>query len=117
MKRTTIIYALAISAVLAASGFAQELKPITLPRPQMEGGKTVMQALAERKTTREFSDQALSPQMLSNLLWAAFGVIAHGRAQDMVIHFSAVDVQFVVAERIDVGHGPVRLPRQSKLSP
>jgi nitroreductase len=74
MKRTTFTYALAICAVLAATGFAQELKPITLPKPQMEGGKIVMQALAERKTTREFSNQALSPQMLSNLLWAAFGV-------------------------------------------
>jgi nitroreductase len=40
----------------------------------MEGGKTVMQALAERKSMREYSDLALSPQMLSNLLWAAFGV-------------------------------------------
>jgi nitroreductase len=59
---------------LAAAGFAQELKPIALPKPQMGGGKTLMQALAERKTTREFSEQTLSPQMLSNLLWAAFGV-------------------------------------------
>jgi nitroreductase len=33
-----------------------------------------MQALADRKTAREFSSEALSPQMLSNLLWAAFGV-------------------------------------------
>ena len=74
MKRTRFIHALVASVVLAATGFAQELKPIALPKPQMEGGKTVMQALAERKTTREFSDQALSPQMLSNLLWAAFGV-------------------------------------------
>ncbi len=74
MKRTILFHALATVTILAATGFAQELKPIMLPKPQMEGGKTVMQALAERKTTREFSDQALSPQMLSNLLWAAFGV-------------------------------------------
>jgi nitroreductase len=74
MKRTMFLHGLAIGTVLAATGFAQELKPIALPKPQMEGGKTVMQALAERRTTREFSDQALSPQMLSNLLWAAFGV-------------------------------------------
>jgi hypothetical protein len=69
-----LIHTLAVAAVLAATGFAQELKPNALPKPQMEGGKSVMQALAERKTTRECSDQALSPQMLSNLLWAAFGV-------------------------------------------
>ena len=74
MKRTTFIYTLAAGIALASAGFAQELKPIRLPKPQMEGGKTLMQALAERKTTREFSGETLSPQMLSNLLWAAFGV-------------------------------------------
>ena len=73
MKRATVLRALAVSAFLVAPGLAQELRPVTLPKPEMEGGKTVMQALAERRTTREFSDQTLSPQMLSNLLWAAFG--------------------------------------------
>jgi SagB-type dehydrogenase family enzyme len=33
-----------------------------------------MQALKDRHSTREFSRQKLSPQVLSNLLWAAFGV-------------------------------------------
>jgi hypothetical protein len=33
-----------------------------------------MQALKERKSTREFSSKPLPPQVLSNLLWAAFGV-------------------------------------------
>lgn len=33
-----------------------------------------MQALAERRTTRAFRDQALPLQTLSNLLWAGFGV-------------------------------------------
>jgi hypothetical protein len=74
VKRTTFTHLLVASVALAGTGWAQELKPMALPKPQMEGGKTLMQALAERQTTREFSDQALSPQMLSNLLWAAFGV-------------------------------------------
>lgn len=33
-----------------------------------------MQALKERRSTREFSPEKLSPQMLSNLLWAAWGI-------------------------------------------
>jgi len=33
-----------------------------------------MQVLNERKSAREFSPGALSPQQLSNLLWAAFGI-------------------------------------------
>ena len=71
------------AAVLAgtASGFAQEssetkvteLQPITLVAPQTEGGKSVLAALKERKTIRNVSDKSLEPQMLSNLLWAAFG--------------------------------------------
>ena len=33
-----------------------------------------MQALKERRTVREYGSRQLSPQMMSNLLWAAFGV-------------------------------------------
>ncbi|MGC9971569.1 MAG: SagB/ThcOx family dehydrogenase [Bryobacteraceae bacterium] len=53
---------------------AQELKPIQLPKPQTEGGKPLMQALKERKSGREFGPEKLTPQVLSNLLWAAWGV-------------------------------------------
>jgi nitroreductase len=53
---------------------AQDLKPIRLPNPQTEGGKPLMQALKERRSSREFSTQKLAPQVLSNLLWAAWGV-------------------------------------------
>ena len=35
-------------------------------------------------------------------------VVAHGRAQDVVIDLPAIDVQLVVAERIDIGHGSGR---------
>ena len=50
------------------------LEPIALIAPQMDGGKSVLAALKERKTTRNIRDEKLSPQMLSNLLWAAWGV-------------------------------------------
>ncbi len=33
-----------------------------------------MEVLKERKSTREFGSGTLSPQRLSNLLWAAFGI-------------------------------------------
>lgn len=49
-------------------------EPLMLPPPQTTGGKPLMQTLKERRTTREYGSQPLSPQMLSNLLWAAFGV-------------------------------------------
>lgn len=58
--------------VLALAG--QELKPIQLPKPRIDAGKPLMQVLNARKTTRDFSTEKLSPQVLSDLLWAAFGV-------------------------------------------
>lgn len=54
--------------------FAQELKPIQLVDPQKEGGMPLMQALQARSSSRSFSTDELPPQVLSNLLWAAFGV-------------------------------------------
>ncbi len=53
---------------------AQEPQPVALPSPQVEGGKPLMEALKQRKTTREFTAEKLSPQVLSNLLWAAWGI-------------------------------------------
>ncbi len=63
---------IALLPVLTAAG--QDLAPIKLPAPQTDGGKPLMQALKARQSAREFSDQKLSPQVLSNLLWAAWGV-------------------------------------------
>ncbi len=50
-----------------------QLQPIRLPKPQMDGGKPLMQVLRDRKSARAFSSQKLSEQVLSNLVWAAFG--------------------------------------------
>lgn len=56
-----------------SSCFAQQAV-LTLPKPRMDGGKPLMRALAERQTIRTYGDKSLSPQVLSDLLWAAFGV-------------------------------------------
>ena len=60
--------------LVPAGLFAQDLKPVALPAPQTSGGKPLMQALKERHSTREFSTEKLSPQVLSNLLWAGWGI-------------------------------------------
>lgn len=67
---------LLVGVLVLASGWAtaQELADMALPAPRMEGGKPLLQVLKERKTTREFAPQALAPQMLSDLLWAAHGI-------------------------------------------
>jgi len=53
---------------------AVELKSIQLPKPQTDGGKPLMQALKDRKTSRKFSSEKLPMKILSNMLWAACGV-------------------------------------------
>jgi len=47
---------------------------LSLLPPQTQGGLPLLQALAQRQSGREFAPDALSPQTLSNLLWAAAGV-------------------------------------------
>lgn len=53
------------------SAVAQE--EMILVAPQKVGGMPLMEALNARQSGRDFGDKALSPQNLSNLLWAAFG--------------------------------------------
>ena len=76
LRRVRFTPLLAVAAVMAAAalGDAQTLEPISLPAPMMDGGKPLMSTLKARASTREFSADALPPQTLSNLLWAAWGV-------------------------------------------
>ena len=76
MNRRKFLKTVPAFTVLATASTqgVQELQPIILPKPQKEGGKTVIASLWERKTIRNISEEKLPPQVLSNLLWAAFGV-------------------------------------------
>jgi len=53
---------------------ADELKPIQLSPPQFDKGKLLMQALKDRHSSREFLPDKLPVDVLSNLLWAAWGI-------------------------------------------
>jgi nitroreductase len=68
MKRISSIFA---AAFVAGSLWAQS---IDLLAPQKTGGMPLMEALAKRSTARAFDSKELSPQQLSSLLWAAFGI-------------------------------------------
>lgn len=67
----------------ATSNAVADLGPVTLPEPGKDGGKSVLAALWERQTNRDVSEKKLPDQMLSNLLWAAFGInrerASHGK--------------------------------------
>jgi len=47
---------------------------MSLPKPETDGRWRALAALQEGRTIRNISAKELPPQMLSNLLWAAFGV-------------------------------------------
>lgn len=55
-------------------GNSQTMDTIKLPAPQTTGGKPLMEVLMQRKSTRSFTEQELSMQELSNLLWAGCGI-------------------------------------------
>jgi len=66
------------------SSFVGHLKPdrvterstttLALPPPELEGGEPLMRSLSRRRSGRTFQKTPLAPQLLSNLLWAAFGM-------------------------------------------
>jgi len=60
--------------LLPIPSLAQEMKPVQLPDPKLDQSKPLMQAIKDRKTTREYSPENLTTQTLSNLLWAAWGI-------------------------------------------
>ena len=77
MKRTLFVFASfawAISIICVVSIFAEEIRLVLLPKPQVDGGRPLMLVLKDRISSRSFSPEKLSMQALSNLLWAAFGI-------------------------------------------
>lgn len=74
MKRMLAVVVILLSSVFAAYSQTTAAADINLPAPQKNGGRPLLDALAERCTTRNFAAADLTRQQLSTLLWAAFGV-------------------------------------------
>ena len=71
--KNILLSSLFLSVLFVAQNvYALETKQ--LPAPRTDGGKPLMEALKERKTSRSFSDRPLEEQVLSDMLWAAFGI-------------------------------------------
>jgi len=74
-RKASFLLGLVLATVAFSFGSAaRDRKPVKLPPPQTDGGRPLMQVLKDRKSTRDFGPGTLSPQTLSNLLWAAFGI-------------------------------------------
>ena len=118
VRRQAALIGLVALLLIAPSGRAQELKPIQLPKPQMTAGMPLMQALAERKTTRAFLDKPMPQQTLSNLLWAAFGVNRPrevkpglGRTAPSAMNKQEIEIDVVLASGVYVYDAEANLLR------
>ena len=85
----------------------QGLQPLALPKPRQDGGKTVWASLWGRKTTRDMREERLSEQVLSNLLWAAFGVNREdgpmgrpGRTAPSGLNLQGIDIYVALPEGV-----------------
>lgn len=90
----------ASAAVAAAPALATEA--IVLPPARSAGGKPLIEALKLRRSTREYSDRALPPQVLSDLLWAAFGINrpSGDRTAPYWRHVMVIDVYAAMADGV-----------------
>jgi nitroreductase len=64
----------AILSMTPNISLAQEPKSIQLLKPETGSGNSFMQALWKRRSSRQFSPEPLPVEVLSNLLWAGFGI-------------------------------------------
>src|SRR5271166_527204 len=75
-RRAANLAILSAAALAMAPGFAaaQAQQSIALPPPRADFGTSLAQALKLRRSIRAFDPRPLAPQVLSELLWAAYGV-------------------------------------------
>jgi SagB-type dehydrogenase family enzyme len=71
MKHFFFLFTLVL---IARFSIAQSPDTILLPKPVKQGGKPLMEALNDRHSTRNYTEKELTPQQLSDLLWAANGI-------------------------------------------
>ncbi len=97
---------------------AKEFETI-LPPAQKTGPVSVEGALSERRSVREYRDEALSLQEISQILWAAQGITAPqfgGRTAPSAGATYPLEVYLVVRKAQGVGPGVYRyLPQDHKL--
>jgi len=74
MKYQQLLGIIMILLVIPFLSWGEELRPIKLITPQMDGGRLLMYVLKERKSSRDFSPKKLPLRVTSNLLWCANGI-------------------------------------------
>lgn len=87
-----------VPACPTVSSAADSTVRMELPTPNKTGGMPLMQALSERHSTKtKYSGAALSPQQLSDLLWATWGVNREDGRRTAPTAMNRQDVRLYVA--------------------
>ena len=85
-----------------AAAVSQRPKIMDLPPPRKAGGMPLISALQERHSTREYSDRPIPKQILSDLLWAAFGINrpSGDRTAPYWRHVMVIDLYLAMADEV-----------------
>ena len=96
----TLLASAALAALPGLARLAQETMP--LPPPRKTGGMPLLQALAQRRSTREYATRSLPPQVVSDLLWAAYGINrpSGDRTAPYWRHIMVIDVYAAMADGV-----------------
>jgi nitroreductase len=109
---TALLAGAALAAIPVLAIPPQQIMP--LPAPRKTGGMPLMQALAQRRSIRSFAPRLLPPQMLSDLLWSAYGINrpSGDRTAPYWRHVMVIDVYAAMADGVWLYD-----PRQHSLVP
>lgn len=104
MTRRAANAGLVTSAILTAVPSLAATGPavLELPPPRAQGGKPLIEALKLRRSIREYSNRPLPLQVLSDLLWAAFGINrpSGDRTAPYWRHIMVIDVYAAMADGV-----------------
>ena len=85
-----------------AGAVRERQKTMTLPPPRKSGGMPLISALQQRHSTLEYSDRQIPQQLLSDLLWAAFGINrpSGDRTAPYWRHVMVIDLYLALADGV-----------------
>ncbi len=93
MKKTILGVFMAMAIINNVSAAEQKL-----PAPDREGGMPLMQALSERHSVKQFQKKEINDQILSNILWAAYGVNRSGGLRTIPTAMNQKDLDVYAAK-------------------
>lgn len=76
---------------------------VDLPAPRKSGGMPLLTALSQRRSVRSFASEPISRGILSNLLWAAFGInrpASGDRTAPYWRHVMVIDLYLAMADGV-----------------